>query len=230
MRHGNYSDESGTKINWQILKTIWPYLMDYKPRVLAALVCLVLAKVANIVGPFLLKAIVDTLDAQADHSITLLAVPIALVLAYGLARFANVLLGEIRDTIFGRVTERAMRRIGLQVFKHLHHLDLEFHLNRRTGGLSRDIERGTTGVSFLLRFFVFNIAPTFIEITMIAGILLFNYGPSFALITLVCVAAYILFSIIATEWRTQFIREANEADSASNTRAIDSLLNYETVK
>ena len=143
---------------------------------------------------------------------------------------ANVLFGELRDTVFGHVTERAMRKIGLEVFRHLHSLDLDFHLNRRTGGLSRDIERGTTGISFLMRFFVFNIVPTFIEIFMVVGILLFNYGWGFALITLVAVIAYVWFSVAATEWRTQFVRDANIADSASNNRAVDSLLNFETVK
>ena len=227
MNHGNYDNEPNQTINWHIVRIIWPYLMEYRSRVLLALGCLVLAKLSNVFGPFLLKYIVDALDSEKTQ---LVAAPIALVLAYGLARFANVLLGEIRDTIFGRVTERAMRKIGLEVFRHLHKLDLDFHLNRRTGGLSRDIERGTTGISFLMRFFVFNIVPTFIEIFMVVGILLFNYGWSFALITLVAVVLYTWFSVAATEWRTQFVREANIADSASNTRAVDSLLNFETVK
>ncbi len=227
MNHGNYENEPNQKINWHIVRIIWPYLMEYRSRVLLALGCLVLAKMSNVVGPFILKYIVDALDSEKSQ---LIAAPIALVLAYGLARFANVLLGEIRDTIFGRVTERAMRKIGLEVFRHLHKLDLDFHLNRRTGGLSRDIERGTTGISFLMRFLVFNIVPTFIEIFMVVGILLYNYGWGFALITLVAVVLYTWFSVSATEWRTQFVREANMADSASNTRAVDSLLNFETVK
>jgi ABC-type transport system involved in Fe-S cluster assembly fused permease/ATPase subunit len=180
-----------------------------------------------VVGPFILKYIVDALDSEKTQ---LIAAPIALVLAYGLARFANVLLGELRDTVFGYVTERAMRKIGIKVFRHLHNLDLDFHLNRRTGGLSRDIERGTTGISFLMRFFVFNIVPTFIEIFMVVGILLYNYGWGFAMITLSAVLAYVWFSVAATEWRTKFVREANIADSASNNRAVDSLLNFETVK
>jgi ATP-binding cassette subfamily B protein len=180
-----------------------------------------------VVGPFILKYIVDALDSEKTQ---LIAAPIALVLAYGLARFANVLFGELRDTVFGHVTERAMRKIGIKVFRHLHNLDLDFHLNRRTGGLSRDIERGTTGISFLMRFFVFNIVPTFIEIFMVVGILLYNYGWGFALITLSAVLAYVWFSVAATEWRTKFVREANIADSASNNRAVDSLLNFETVK
>jgi len=227
MEHGNYDVEPGQKINWQLIRIIWPYLMVHRARVLFALGCLVLAKLANVVGPFILKHIVDALDGETSK---LLAVPLALVFAYGFARFANVILGELRDTVFGRVTERAMRRIGLEVFRHLHSLDLEFHLNRRTGGLSRDIERGTTGISFLMRFFVFNIVPTFIEIFLVVGILLFNYGWGFALITLVAVLAYVWYSVVATEWRTQFVREANIADSATNTRAVDSLLNFETVK
>ena len=227
MQHGNYADEPNKKINWHIIRIIWPYLMEYRNRVLLALGCLILAKLGNVIGPFILKYIVDALDSEKTQ---LIVVPVALVMAYGIARFANVLFGELRDTIFGRVTERAMRKIGLKVFRHLHHLDLDFHLNRRTGGLSRDIERGTTGISFLMRFFVFNIVPTFIEIFMVVGILFYNYGWGFALITLTAVIAYVWFSIAATEWRTKFVREANIADSASNNRAVDSLLNFETVK
>ncbi len=227
MNHGNYEDEPNQKINWHVIRIIWPYLMEYRGRVLLALACLILAKLGNVIGPFILKYIVDAL--QSDNS-KLVAAPVALVFAYGLARFANVMFGELRDTVFGRVTERAMRKLGLEVFRHLHNLDLDFHLNRRTGGLSRDIERGTTGISFLMRFFVFNIVPTFIEIFMVVGILLFNYGWGFALITLVAVIAYVWFSVAATEWRTQFVRDANIADSASNNRAVDSLLNFETVK
>lgn len=229
MRHGNFDSEPGTSLNWKVLKHIVPYLSEFKRRVGLALACMVLAKAANVAGPWLLKHVVDALNPESVSQV-LMVVPLALILAYGFARFANVLMGEIRDTIFGRVTERAMRRIGLQVFQHMHELDLDFHLNRRTGGLARDIERGTTGISFLMRFFVFNIIPTIIEILMIAGILLFNFGVSFALIILLSVCLYIAFSVIATEWRTQYVREANSADSASNTRAIDSLLNYETVK
>ncbi|WP_415357753.1 ABCB family ABC transporter ATP-binding protein/permease [Halioglobus sp. Uisw_031] len=227
MNHGNYEDEPNQKINWHIIRIIWPYLMEYRNRVLLALGCLILAKLGNVVGPFILKYIVDALDSEKTQ---LIAAPIALVLAYGLARFANVLFGELRDTVFGYVTERAMRKIGIKVFRHLHNLDLDFHLNRRTGGLSRDIERGTTGISFLMRFFVFNIVPTFIEIFMVVGILLYNYGWGFAMITLSAVLAYVWFSVAATEWRTKFVREANIADSASNNRAVDSLLNFETVK
>ncbi|MEP5763674.1 MAG: ABC transporter ATP-binding protein/permease [Halieaceae bacterium] len=229
MRHGNFEDDSNRSMNWRVVTHLWPFLRESRRRVALALLCMVLAKGAVILIPFLLKYLVDALDSAGPGqlSITLLA---GLVLAYGAARFSNVFFGELRDTIFGRVTERAMRRIGLQVFRHVHALDLDFHLNRRTGGLAREIERGTTGISFLMRFFVFNIAPTLFEILVVVGILLANYGPSFASITLVSVLIYGLFSLRATEWRTQFVREMNAADSASNTRAVDSLMNFETVK
>jgi len=229
MRHGNFEEEPAGTINWRIITALIPYLMRFKGRVLFALLCLIASKGAILIIPFFLKALVDGLQTDGGTSIaaTLL---LGLVLAYGMARFSNVLFGEIRDTVFGRVTERAMRFLGLQVFRHLHRLDLDFHLNRRTGGLARDIERGTTGISFLMRFFVFNIAPTLFEITMVVGILLVNYGPIYAVITLASVVVYGGFSVIATERRTKFVREANLADSSSNTRAIDSLMNYETVK
>jgi len=229
MRHGNFDLDREQPVNWRILSWLWPHLWRYRGRVLVALAFLVASKGAILVIPFLLKYLVDALDSAGGAEIAATALA-GLVLAYGLARFSNVLFGELRDTVFGRVTERAMRRIGLDVFRHIHSLDLAFHLDRETGGLARDIERGTTGVSFLLRFFVFNIAPTLFEIAMVVGILLYNYGPSFAVITLMAVVIYGIYSFRATEWRTQFVRETNEADSSSNTRAIDSLLNYETVK
>lgn len=218
------------KVDWSVVKKVWPYLLEFKHRVMLALGCLVLAKVASVSTPFVLKHIVDDLDGQLDEQAVLMAVPLALLLAYGLVRLGNVLLGEIRDTLFGRVTERAMRRVGLNVFEHLHALDLAFHLDRRTGGLSRDIERGTNGISFLMRFMVFNIVPTFLELFLVMGILWSQYNIEFALIVGASVVAYVWFSKTATDWRTQFIREANSADSRSSTRAIDSLLNFETVK
>jgi ATP-binding cassette, subfamily B, heavy metal transporter len=230
MRHRhNQPVDPDAKINWRIVSHLVPYLMQARFRVLLALFCLVLAKGAILLIPFLLKYMVDSLEGATVESVAT-TVLLGMVIAYGAARFANVFFGELRDTIFGRVTESAMRQVGLQVFRHVHSLDLDFHLNRRTGGLARDIERGTTGISFLMRFFVFNIAPTLFEIAMVVGILLFNYGAGFAVITLTAVFSYGLFSLRATQWRTQFVREMNEADSASNTRAVDSLLNFETVK
>lgn len=218
-------------IDWQVIKQIWPYLLEFKARVGLALVCLLGAKIASVGMPFILKHIVDDLSLQTTNtSATLIAVPLALLVAYGFVRFSNVILGEIRDTLFGRVTERAMRRIGLKVFAHLHALDLSFHLQRRTGGLSRDIERGTSGINFLMRFLVFNIVPTFLELILVMGILWQQYSFDFALIVGVSVVAYVWFSKSITDWRTQFIREANMADSRSSTRAIDSLINFETVK
>jgi ATP-binding cassette subfamily B protein len=226
-RHGsNFNDGP---INWQIYKQLWPYLLEFKSRVALALLCLIGAKVASIGLPFVLKHTVDALNTPSGQA-GLIAVPFALVAAYGLFRLINVLLGEVRDTLFGRVTERAMRRLGLKVFEHLHHLDLDFHLNRQTGGLSRDMERGTSGISFLMRFLVFNIVPTLLEIIIVIGVLFYNYGISFALIIFVSVLAYIGFSVKVTDWRTHYVRQANQADSQSSSRAIDSLLNYETVK
>jgi ATP-binding cassette subfamily B protein len=227
MRHSVSDSPSG--FNWSAAKLVLPWLAEYRERIALAMLCLLLAKVGAIGAPFLLKHVVDALDATAPQTLATAAV-LGLVLAYGIARFLNVLLGEVRDTLFGRVTERAMRRIGLRVFEHLHSLDLAFHLERRTGGLARDIERGTNGVSFLLRFLVFNIVPTLIEISVVAVLLAWQYGIAFGAITLLSVLCYGLFSGLATEWRTEFVREANRADSASNTRAVDSLLNYETVK
>ena len=229
MRHGNFTPDPDSKVNWRIIRHLLPYLLESRYRVALALLFLLLAKGAILLIPFLLKHLVDTLDGATAQALAP-SLLLGLVVAYGAARFSNVFFSELRDTVFGRVTERAMRKIGLQVFRHVHALDLEFHLNRRTGGLARDIERGTTGISFLMRFFVFNIAPTLLEIAMVVGILLFNYGPSYALITLASVSAYGLFSLRATEWRTRFVREVNEADSASNNRSVDSLLNFETVK
>jgi ATP-binding cassette subfamily B protein len=219
------------EVNWSIVKQIWPYLTEFKTRVVIALLCLVAAKLAGVGMPFILKQIVDDLDGKLSAtSLAFISVPAGLLLAYGFIRLSSVLLGEIRDTLFGRVTERAMRRVGLKVFDHLHALDLAFHLNRRTGGLSRDIERGTTGISFLMRFLVFNIVPTFLELFMVMGILWVQYRFEFALIVFVSVVSYVWFSKSITDWRTQFIREANQADNRSSTRAIDSLINFETVK
>ncbi|AQQ68382.1 metal ABC transporter permease [Microbulbifer agarilyticus] len=216
-------------VHWSALKTLFPYLLEFKRPVILALMCLVGAKAASVGLPFLLKHIVDDLD-QAGGVAAAIALPLGLLLAYGFVRFSSVLFGELRDTIFGRVTERAQRRVGLEVFQHLHKLDLDYHLNRRTGGLSRDIERGNSGIGFLMRFMVFNIVPTLVEILMVVGLLWWNYNASFALLVLGAVVAYISFSVVATEWRTRFVRELNQAESQSSSRAVDSLLNYETVK
>lgn len=228
MRRNRQPINDDEPVKWQVLSQLIPYLFEFKQRVALAILCLVAAKLASIGLPYVLKYTVDSLNG--DLSTLAVAVPISLIVAYGVLRLLNVLLGEIRDTLFGRVTERAMRRVGLKVFKHLHNLDLGFHLNRRTGGLSRDIERGTNGISFLMRFMVFNIVPTLLEISLVVGLLLFQFGISFALIIVISVVVYVGFSMKATDWRTQFVKQMNEADSTTNSRAVDSLLNFETVK
>ncbi|WP_442886491.1 ABCB family ABC transporter ATP-binding protein/permease [Arsukibacterium sp.] len=211
----------------QSVRTLWPYLMAFKGRVLLAVLALLAAKGASLLMPWALKEIIDAVDGNL-HS--LLLVPVALLLLYGSLRFASVLFGEIRDALFGRVTEHAMRQIGLKVFQHLHSLELAFHLDRQTGGISRDIERGSNGLSFLMRFLMFNIVPTLFEILAVALIFSWLFSPLYAVITLFAVAVYIFFTVYVTEWRNAFIREANQADNTTNSRAVDSLLNYETVK
>lgn len=211
----------------QSIQTLWPYITKFKGRVLIAILALVGAKGATLLMPWALKEIIDAVDKSIN---LLLLVPTLLLVMYGALRFASVFLGEVRDAVFSRVTEHAMRDIGLKVFKHLHSLDLAFHLDRQTGGISRDIERGTSGLSFLMRFLMFNIVPTLFEIITVAIIFGTLFSIWFALITLLAVAIYIFFTVTVTQWRNRFIRESNAADNQSNTRAIDSLLNYETVK
>jgi len=227
MRRSIVTDSSEQRPNWRVITGLWPYLMEFPGRVFFALACLVLAKLANVAVPVVLKFIVDDLDDQTSQVV---AVPLALLAAYGLLRFGATAFGELRDAVFARVAERAMRRVALQVFRHLHRLELNFHLSRRTGGLARDIERGTTGISFLLRFMLFNILPTLLEIALVATVLLAQFSWRYLAVVLLSIALYVLFSIVVTEWRTRFVRESNELDSRSNTRAVDSLLNYETVK
>ncbi|MGV8835264.1 ABCB family ABC transporter ATP-binding protein/permease [Cellvibrio sp.] len=204
-----------------------PYLWDFKGRVILAVVALLAAKGATLVMPWALKHIIDGVDRSLA---TELALPAFFILFYGALRFGSVFFGEVRDALFSRVTEHAMRKIGLRVFNHLHSLELAFHLDRATGGISRDIERGTNGISFLMRFLMFNIVPTLFEILMVAIIFAAAFSIWYAVITLVAVAIYVVFTIYTTEWRNKFVREANQADSSTSTRAIDSLLNYETVK
>lgn len=211
----------------QSIKTLWPYITKFKGRVLLALLALIGAKGATLLMPWALKEIIDSVDKSINP---VLVIPALLLLMYGGLRFASVFLGEVRDAVFSRVTEHAMRDIGLKVFKHLHSLELACHLDRQTGGISRDIERGTSGLSFLMRFLMFNIVPTLFEILTVAIIFGSLFSIWFALITLLAVAIYITFTVTVTQWRNRFIREANAADNLSNTRAIDSLLNYETVK
>ena len=211
-----------------LLKSLWPYLMIHKARVIIAMALLVSSKGVAFLIPWTFKHIVDAFDGGSPEQ--LLMIPLGFVLLYGGLRFGSVFLGELRDAVFSRVTESAMRKVGLEVFAHLHQLELDFHLSRQTGGISRDIDRGTNGINFMMRFMVFNILPTILELIGVMLILLFAFDVWFSAVTLVCVVVYVVFSIKTTEWRTRFVKEANRLDSKSSTRAVDSLLNYETVK
>ena len=215
-------------MKWYVLRLLTPYLRQYRARIVFAFACLASAQVATMSLPFFLKYIVD--DLAPGTPIGLYSAVGLLILAYGAARFMNVIFNELRDTLFGTVSERVTRRVGLQVFEHLHGLDLEFHLNRRTGALSRDIERGVSGISFLLRFMIFNILPTLFGLLVTVGIFFVSYSDAFAGVIVAAIVAYVAFSVVATEKRSRFIRDMNQADSVANNRAIDSLLNYETVK
>src|SRR5262245_14591071 len=211
---------------WQALRTLLPYLLEYKWRVVAALVLLVAAKLANVAVPLVMKQVVDSLDPRLQA----LAVPVALLGIWGALRFSTTLFAELRDVVFVRVAQRAIRRVALGVFRHLHGLSMRFHLDRQTGGMTRDIERGTRGISTLLSYLLFAIIPVILEFALVAAVLLGKFDWRFAAITFGAVAVYIGFTVAVTEWRMEIRRRANELDSKANTRAIDSLLNYETVK
>jgi len=205
---------------------LFPYLWEFRGRVVLALVLLVGAKLASVMVPLVLKDIIDELNKSHAS----LVLPLALIITYGMLRFASTTFADLRDIVFGKVTQRAMRRVNLAVFQHLHALSLRFHLERQTGGVTRDIERGSKAISSLVGFLLFRITPTVLEILMVAVILFVKLDWVFGLITLVTLAAYIGFTITITDWRTQFVRRANTLDSEAYGRAIDSLLNYETVK
>ena len=226
------TDIENLDMKWHVFRLLLPYLLQFKTRTLLAFTSLGLAKLSTISIPFFQKYIVDNLDAQLESTdaTMIVAVPMVLIIGYGLARFLNVLFNEVRDLLFGRVTERTIRNLGLKAFRHLHTLDLDFHLNRQTGGLARNIERGTGGIHFLMRVMVFNILPTFLELLIVISIFFGNYGLAFAGVIVGAILAYGIWSVVATEKRTGFIREMNHADSEASTRAIDGLLNYETVK
>jgi ABC-type transport system involved in Fe-S cluster assembly fused permease/ATPase subunit len=211
---------------WRALRLLIPYLAEYKWRVLLALGCLITAKLANVGVPLVMKSVVDRLDVQT----AMVAVPVALLATYGILRFSATMFGELRDVVFVPVTQRAIRRLALGVFRHLHSLSLRFHLERQTGGMTRDIERGTRGISTLLSYLVFSIIPVILEFSLVAVVLIAKFDWRFAAITFGAVIVYISFTVAVTEWRMNIRRQANELDSRANTRAIDSLLNYETVK
>ena len=236
MRHlaGPRSSETPLAVaqrsDWRVIRDLLPYLLEYRLRVLLALLCLVAAKVANLGIPILMKRLIDTLNIKVDSGEALLAIPAALIVAYGLLRISASLFNELREALFAKVTQNAVRKVALQVFEHLHALSLSFHLARQTGGVSRDIERGTRGIQSLIQYSLYSILPTLIEFILVLGYLAYTYDIWFALITLVALVFYIAFTVVVTEWRTHFRRTMNDMDSRANQKAIDSLLNFETVK
>lgn len=215
--------------DWKTINTLLPYLWQWRGRILIALACLIGAKLANVAVPLVFKDIVDGFASTSTAAATI-AAPLALIATYGVLRFSVSLFTELRELIFTRVTQRAVRTIALQVFEHLHALSLRFHLERQTGGLTRDIERGTRAIGSLISYTIYSILPTLVEVGLVLGILATRYESSFVLIASITLVVYIVFTIMISNWRVHLRREVNELDSAANTRAIDSLLNYETVK
>ncbi|MES2758379.1 MAG: ABC transporter ATP-binding protein/permease [Pseudomonadota bacterium] len=222
--------KTASRSDWATLQSLFPYLWVYKWRVLAALACLIGAKMANVGVPLVLKRLIDALSISPSNPQALLVLPLGALVAYGALRLSTTVFTELREFLFARVTQRAVRTITLQVFRHLHALSLRFHLNRQTGGMTRDIERGSRGVSSLISYTLFNILPTLVEITLVLGYLILNYDVWFSIITAAALVLYIAFTVIVTNWRTHFRRTMNDLDSKANTKAIDSLINYETVK
>src|SRR5574340_760994 len=222
---------TGERRDWRTVRTLFPYIWEYRGRVLFALACLIIAKVSNVGVPIVFKDMIDRLAGTPGHAVTaMVAIPAALLAAYGLLRFSTSMFTELREIIFARVTQQAVRNISLQVFRHLHALSLRFHLERQTGGLTRDIERGTRSIGSLISYTLYSILPTLVEMGLVIGILLAQYDAVFALITLAALVFHISFTVVVTNWRTVLRRQANEFDSAANARAIDSLINFETVK
>lgn len=220
----------GKRTDWRVVRDLLPYLLAYKTRVGLAIACLLAAKFANLGIPILLKQLIDALDVQNNVSTALLVVPMGIIVGYGLLRFSSSMFSELREALFSRVTQHAVRQIALEVFQHLHALSLRFHLSRQTGGVSRDIERGTRAIQSLVSYSLYSILPTVIEFALVLGYFSIFYDIWFAAITLSALVVYILFTIIVTEWRTHLRRTMNEMDSRANQKAIDSLLNFETVK
>jgi ATP-binding cassette, subfamily B, heavy metal transporter len=219
-----------THTDWATLRRLFPYLWDYKWRVIFALAFMVGAKLANVGVPLLLKNLVDTMSFKPGDPTAVLVVPVGLLVGYGLLRLSTTLFTELRELVFAKATQGAARRIALETFEHLHALSLRFHLERQTGGMTRDIERGVRGIESLISYSLYSIVPTLIEVALVLSILAVKFDTLFAWITIAALAVYIFYTITVTEWRTRFRREANEFDSLAHTKAVDSLLNYETVK
>ena len=218
------------KSDWKTLSRLWPYLWQYKWRVVIALGLMVCAKLANVSVPLLLKELVDAMSIKPSDPSAVLAVPVALLLGYGALRLMTSAFTELRELVFAKATQGASRSIALQTFEHLHALSLRFHLARQTGGMTRDIERGVRGIESLISYSLYSVIPTLLEVALVLTILAVKFDAWFASITFAALVLYIFFTVYVTEWRTQFRKQANEFDSAAHTRAIDSLLNYETVK
>ena len=219
--HPQAPANQGTRNDWATIKTLLPYLWQWKWRVLLALGCLVSAKLANVGVPLVLKQLIDGLTITPEQPAAALVLPVGVLIAYGLLRLSTTVFTELREFFFARVTQRAVRTIALQVFRHLHALSLRFHLGRQTGGVTRDIERGTRAVSSLVSYTLFSILPTLVEIALVLGYLSLQYDLWFSAITLIALVTYIAFTVIVTEWRTHFRRTMNELDSKASSRAID---------
>ena len=229
-QHASADSKTPGRGDWRVIRDLLPYLLEYRFRVILALSCLIAAKFANLGIPILMKELIDSLDVKTDSPQALLVVPVGIIVAYGLLRISASLFAELREALFARVTQNAVRKVALQVFEHLHSLALSFHLARQTGGVSRDIERGTRGIQSLISYSLYSILPTLIEFCLVLGYFAYSYDIWFAAITLVALVLYIVFTIVVTEWRTHYRRTMNDMDSKANQKAIDSLLNFETVK
>ncbi|MFZ4379785.1 MAG: ABCB family ABC transporter ATP-binding protein/permease [Polynucleobacter sp.] len=228
--HSSADSKTPGRGDWLVIRDLLPYLLEYRFRVIIALSCLIAAKVANLGIPIVMKELIDSLDIKASSPQALLVVPLGVILAYGLLRISASLFTELREALFAKVTQNAVRKVALQVFEHLHSLALSFHLARQTGGVSRDIERGTRGIQSLISYSLYSILPTLIEFCLVLGYFAYSYDIWFAAITLTALVLYITFTIVVTEWRTHYRRTMNDMDSKANQKAIDSLLNFETVK
>ncbi|WP_326542210.1 ABCB family ABC transporter ATP-binding protein/permease [Pseudorhodoferax sp.] len=224
------SAPASPRSDWATLRRLLPYLWQYKWRVLFALAFMLGAKFANVGVPVLLKNLIDAMTLKPGDPAALLVAPLGLLLAYGLLRLSTSLFAELRDLVFAKATQGTARSIALETFTHLHALSLRFHLERQTGGMTRDIERGVRGIESLISYSLYSIVPTLVEVALVLGILAVKFDAWFAWITLAALVLYITFTVTVTEWRTQFRKQVNEFDSTAHTRAIDSLLNYETVK
>jgi ATP-binding cassette subfamily B protein len=228
--HGSADSKIAQRGDWRVIRDLLPYLLEYRFRVLIAIGCLIAAKVTNLGIPIVLKDLIDSLNINVNSPQVLLVVPLGIIIAYGLLRIFASVFSELREALFAKVTQNAVRKVALQVFEHLHSLALSFHLARQTGGVSRDIERGTRGIQSLISYSLYSILPTLIEFCLVLGYLAYSYDIWFAAITLVALALYIVFTVVVTEWRTHFRRTMNDMDSKANQKAVDSLLNFETVK